>query len=106
MKISRRKFIEASALTAATSLVSQGIAGQEKGGASNPRRPALPQGLKNFSAHDRKVQPLLLRMTLEEKIGQMIQAEQSALQDIGDIEKYFLGSLLSGGSSDPKSGNG
>jgi hypothetical protein len=44
-------------------------------------------------------------MTLDEKIGQMTQAEQNALVDISDIEKYFLGSLLSGGSSDPKAGN-
>ena len=44
-------------------------------------------------------------MTLEEKIGQMTQAEQDALKDVNDIQKYFLGSLLSGGSSDPKAGN-
>jgi beta-glucosidase len=44
-------------------------------------------------------------MTLEEKIGQMTQAEQNALENVTDIEKYFLGSLLSGGSSDPKAGN-
>lgn len=44
-------------------------------------------------------------MTLEEKVGQMTQAEQDALKDINDIEKYFLGSLLSGGNSDPKAGN-
>lgn len=43
-------------------------------------------------------------MTLAEKIGQMTQAEQSALKE-GDTEKYFLGSLLCGGSSDPKAGN-
>jgi beta-glucosidase len=43
-------------------------------------------------------------MTLAEKIGQMTQAEQSALRE-GDLEKYFLGSLLCGGSSDPKQGN-
>jgi len=35
----------------------------------------------------------------------MTQAEQDALQNVDDIEKYFLGSLLSGGSSDPKAGN-
>ena len=39
-------------------------------------------------------------MTLEEKIGQMVQAEQ--LADEKDIETYFLGSLLSGGGYDPK----
>jgi beta-glucosidase len=44
-------------------------------------------------------------MTLEEKIGQMTQAEQDALNDVNDIQKYFLGSLLSGGGSDPKAGN-
>jgi beta-glucosidase len=44
-------------------------------------------------------------MTLEEKIGQMTQAEQDALKDVSDVEKYFLGSLLSGGNSDPKEGN-
>jgi beta-glucosidase len=99
MRISRRRFIEASALTVATSLVSPAIAqeGQEKN-----RRSFL----KPLSGHDSKVRALLSRMTLEEKIGQMVQAEQNALKDIGDIEKYFLGSLLSGGSSDPKTGNG
>ena len=35
----------------------------------------------------------------------MTQAEQNALVDVSDIEKYFLGSPLSGGSSDPKAGN-
>ena len=45
------------------------------------------------------------QMTLEEKIGQMTQAEQDALKDVNDIQKYFLGSLLSGGGSDPKAGN-
>ena len=35
----------------------------------------------------------------------MTQAEQNALVEISDIEKLFLGSLLSGGSSDPKAGN-
>lgn len=44
-------------------------------------------------------------MTLEEKIGQMIQADQEHLQDPADIEKCYLGSLLSGGNSDPAEGN-
>ena len=44
-------------------------------------------------------------MTLEEKVGQMTQAEQDALKDLSDIRTYALGSLLSGGSSDPKAGN-
>ena len=44
-------------------------------------------------------------MTLPEKIGQMTQPDQMFLKDLDDIEKYHLGSLLSGGDSDPKSGN-
>jgi beta-glucosidase len=44
---------------------------------------------------------LLAKMTLDEKIGQMAQVDMSALKDRADIQKYFLGSVLSGGSSDP-----
>jgi len=47
----------------------------------------------------------LRSMTIEEKVGQMTQAEQNALVEVSDIENLFLGSLLSGGSSDPKAGN-
>src|SRR5215471_4916378 len=60
---------------------------------------------KPLSSYDAQVKELLARMTLEEKIGQMTQPEQSALKDMADIENYFVGSLLSGGSSDPKEGN-
>src|SRR5438045_9261775 len=44
-------------------------------------------------------------MTLDEKIGQMVQVDSSALKDQSDVRKYFLGSVLSGGSSDPPAGN-
>jgi beta-glucosidase len=60
---------------------------------------------KPLSAYDPAAKALLAQMTLEEKIGQMTQAEQNELQDLADIENYHLGSLLSGGSSDPKEGN-
>jgi beta-glucosidase len=60
---------------------------------------------KPLSSYDEKVKELLAQMTLEEKIGQMIQADQEHLKDFADIEKYFLGSILSGGNSDPKNGN-
>src|SRR5215213_10623516 len=45
-------------------------------------------------------------MTLEEKAGQMVQVNSASLKDPSDVESYFLGSVLSGGSSDPKTGNG
>ncbi|HEX3072842.1 MAG TPA: glycoside hydrolase family 3 protein [Ignavibacteriales bacterium] len=50
---------------------------------------------------NKKAEELLAKMTLEEKIGQMTQVDMLALQDDADIAKYYLGSLLSGGNSDP-----
>lgn len=44
---------------------------------------------------------LLAKMTLDEKIGQMVQVDSGALKDKGDVQKYFIGSVLSGGSSNP-----
>ncbi len=44
-------------------------------------------------------------MTLDEKIGQMVQVDSKALKGTTDVQKYFLGSVLSGGSSDPPDGN-
>jgi beta-glucosidase len=58
-----------------------------------------------FSEHNRQVDALLAQMTLDEKIGQMVQVDSSALKDKADVKKYFLGSVLSGGSSDPATGN-
>jgi beta-glucosidase len=44
-------------------------------------------------------------MTLDEKIGQMTQAERAALATQSDIATYNLGSLLSGGGSAPSPNN-
>ncbi len=60
---------------------------------------------KPLSSFDPKVKALLSQMTLEEKIGQMTQPEQDGLKDPADLENLFVGSVLSGGSSDPKEGN-
>jgi beta-glucosidase len=40
-------------------------------------------------------------MTLDEKVGQMAQADRSSLRAEADIRGYFLGSVLSGGGSSP-----
>jgi beta-glucosidase len=60
---------------------------------------------KRLSSFDPQVRPLLAQMTLEEKIGQMTQPDQESIKDLSDIEKYFVGSILSGGGSDPREGN-
>ncbi len=49
----------------------------------------------------KRVDDLLARMTLAEKVGQMTQAERNALRSRSDIASYALGSLLSGGGSVP-----
>jgi beta-glucosidase len=48
------------------------------------------------------LQELVASMTLAEKIGQMTQAERQDITN-GDIRKYALGSILSGGGSAPRS---
>lgn len=50
---------------------------------------------------DRRAEALLAQMTLDEKIGQMTQADMAALHDKPDVTRYALGSVLSGGGSDP-----
>lgn len=53
-----------------------------------------------------RVENLLQMMTLEEKIGQMIQAERQVFLNNNDITEYFIGSLLSGGGSAPMNNTG
>ena len=49
-----------------------------------------------------RIKSLLSLMTLEEKIGQMVQAERGSITP-DDIQNYYLGSVLSGGGSVPES---
>jgi beta-glucosidase len=55
----------------------------------------------NDAAIEAKIDSLLRTMTLDEKIGQMTEVDLGALKDKSDIQKYFIGSVLSGGDSDP-----
>ena len=53
---------------------------------------------------ERFVGELISHMSLEEKVGQMIQADVTSITP-DDLRKYPLGSLLAGGNSPPESGN-
>jgi beta-glucosidase len=55
---------------------------------------------KKTPAAWKTLEELVASMTLDEKIGQMTQAERSDVYK-GDITKYALGSILSGGGSTP-----
>jgi len=71
MQINRRKFIEVSGLT----LVSAAMMKSQR----------RPRG-RSLKDQDVKVRALLSQMTLEEKVGQMIQANHKNLTDPSEIE--------------------
>jgi len=62
-------------------------------------------GSKPLASYDVQVKPILAQMTLDEKIGQMTQPDQEYIKDLADVGNLFIGSVLSGGGSDPKEGN-
>jgi beta-glucosidase len=67
-----------------------------------PPAPRAAAPAKRFSAYDGQVAPILAKMTLAEKVGQMTQPDQQYIKDLSDVETMAFGSVLSGGDSDPK----
>lgn len=57
--------------------------------------------LDSTASTDARVEDLLSRMTLQEKIGQMIQTERNFENVQSLITSHYLGSILSGGGSVP-----
>ncbi|MDX6300122.1 MAG: beta-glucosidase, partial [Nocardioidaceae bacterium] len=98
-----------SALTAAavgSALLLPGLAATATADSSAPNDvppPPSPLPYENPSLPvKQRVADLLGRMTLEEKVGQMTQAERAAVdKDTSQITSLNLGSLLSGGGSVP-----
>lgn len=64
--------------------------------------PAIKSAIKQDPAVETRIEDLLTRMTLEEKIGQLIQPEIKFLTP-DDIKQYHVGSVLNGGGSTPGS---
>ncbi|MHA6317669.1 glycoside hydrolase family 3 protein [Altererythrobacter sp. CAU 1778] len=83
----------ASAATAATAPRQQGIANPEIW-------PSYTYPVKLTQAQEANVASLIGRMTLEEKIGQLVQADLCCVTP-EDVKKYNLGSILVGGNSGP-----
>ena len=65
---------------------------------------SMPVYLDAAAPIEARVEDLLARMTLEEKLGQMTQIEKGSLQP-GDVARYYLGSVLSGGGGYPRGDN-
>lgn len=66
---------------------------------------ASQQPVIDYTAYNDLANQLLGKMTLAEKVGQMTQAELGYLEDFSQVRTLALGSVLSGGGSDPKEGN-
>ncbi len=99
MSTSRRQFLAGTLAAAGATLLPQAKAARAKGLGAESAKP------KPLSSWDAEAKKLLAQLSLEEKAGQMTQPDQLFLKDPDDIAKYHLGSVLSGGDSDPKSGN-
>jgi beta-glucosidase len=83
-----------------------GLALAACGGSSGaPSTPATPPASGSVGQPAPDVADLIGRMTVDEKIGQITQAERGYLVTENDIRDYFLGSVLSGGGSAPAGNN-
>ena len=93
----RRTFLGAAA---AAALAPSACATSRPGAALQPSPADLAARKSGVPAPD--VEALLARMTVDEKIGQMTQADKTALPDGNEVRELFMGSVLSGGNSLPK----
>jgi beta-glucosidase len=89
--------LAAAALATLSITVAAGAAGHP---ASATPAAGLPYQDPTLPVADR-VNDLMSRMTLDDEIGQMTQAERGALNPQSDLATYGLGSVLSGGGSAP-----
>ena len=62
--------------------------------------PAMSSPIARDEALEARVQALLKTMTVEEKVGQIVQGDLGSVTP-EDVRKYRLGSVLAGGNSDP-----
>ncbi|HSD16544.1 MAG TPA: glycoside hydrolase family 3 N-terminal domain-containing protein [Thermomonas sp.] len=62
--------------------------------------PEVKWPLANDPALEKRIDALLASMTVEEKVGQLVQGDIASITP-DDVRKYRLGSVLAGGNSDP-----
>jgi beta-glucosidase len=62
--------------------------------------PEVTWPLAEDAAIEKRIDELMAKMTVEEKVGQIVQGDIASLTP-DDVRKYRLGSVLAGGNSDP-----
>ncbi len=91
-------------LVAVLTLALLGCHGQDRpaataGAASDPW-PQVTWPLAADPALEKRITDLMAAMTVEEKVGQLVQGDIASLTP-DDVRRYRLGSILAGGNSDP-----
>jgi beta-glucosidase len=70
-------------------------------GVANPANwPALKAPVKPDPAIEARIKSIMAKMSLEQKVGQVIQGDLGSITP-EDVARYHLGSVLNGGGSDP-----
>lgn len=87
-------------LMAALALALASCKGEDRRKAEESPWPLVQWPLKEDPALEKRVNDLLATMTVEEKVGQVVQGDIATLTP-EDVRKYRLGSVLAGGNSDP-----
>mgnify|MGYP000865294085 FL=1 len=89
------------AVLSAPALAASPSGSAEAAGAIHPAswpQPSWP--LATDAALEQRLESLLASMTVEEKVGQIVQGDIASITP-DDVRKYRLGSILAGGGSDP-----
>jgi beta-glucosidase len=95
------RFAVAAALAAGIAACSMGAADDREPGVANPDLwPQYEYPVPRDPVVEAKIADLISKMTLEEKIGQLVQADLCCVTP-ADVKQYNLGSILVGGNSGP-----
>ena len=101
---SNKRPLSCMALAVALALVPLSVPAADAGAADATIHPELwPEvapALKMDAAMEKKIQDLLGQLSVEEKVGQVVQGDIASITP-DDVRKYRLGSIFAGGNSDP-----
>lgn len=88
-------------LSASDAVEKQASTGVEGDPTAHPALwPALKSPIPRDAVLEQRIQSLLSKMSVEEKVGQIVQGDIGSITS-DEVRKYRLGSVLAGGNSDP-----